>query len=234
MNWVSCTTSKTTWSKAQMLQLASQIDTCTTYVSSIWYLFVWCFLSLCLYQCSKSFPDPLSGDASACPRSGSPRLRSVPQQPGRTAHREEGVWNGWGHVWEGARHPQEGLVPRPSVAGVHTQTPGHALQTQSETRVPVNIQTLLFFLWRAHFFVFCWLRSWLEHVIVVQGKLEKAVPLYELSLEIREKSFGPKHPSVATALVNLAVIYCQLVRMFIVFLISLNHKLYLWLAYVRV
>lgn len=48
----------------------------------------------------------------------------------------------------------------------------------------------------------------------VQGKLEKAVPLYELSLEIREKSFGPKHPSVATALVNLAVIYCQLVRLF--------------------
>lgn len=66
---------------------------------------------------------------------------------------------------------------------------------------------------------------------VVQGKLEKAVPLYELSLEIREKSFGPKHPSVATALVNLAVIYCQLVRMFIMFLISLNHILYLWLAY---
>ncbi len=53
------------------------------------------------------------------------------------------------------------------------------------------------------------------NVCVVQGKLEKAVPLYELSLEIREKSFGPKHPSVATALVNLAVIYCQLVRMFI-------------------
>ena len=50
---------------------------------------------------------------------------------------------------------------------------------------------------------------------VGQGKLEKAVPLYELSLEIREKSFGPKHPSVATALVNLAVIYCQLVRAFI-------------------
>lgn len=51
-------------------------------------------------------------------------------------------------------------------------------------------------------------------MLCVQGKLEKAAPLYELSLEIREKSFGPKHPSVATALVNLAVIYCQLVRMF--------------------
>lgn len=52
------------------------------------------------------------------------------------------------------------------------------------------------------------------YLCVGQGKLEKAVPLYELSLEIREKSFGPKHPSVATALVNLAVIYCQLVRPF--------------------
>lgn len=55
----------------------------------------------------------------------------------------------------------------------------------------------------------------------VQGKLEKAVPLYELSLEIREKSFGPKHPSVATALVNLAVIYCQLVRLTLLLLSQL-------------
>ncbi|PIO40871.1 hypothetical protein AB205_0104530, partial [Aquarana catesbeiana] len=42
------------------------------------------------------------------------------------------------------------------------------------------------------------------------GKLDKAVPLYELTVEIRQKSFGPKHPSVATALVNLAVLYCQM------------------------
>uniref|UniRef100_A0A8C4VPI1 Nephrocystin-3 n=1 Tax=Gopherus evgoodei TaxID=1825980 RepID=A0A8C4VPI1_9SAUR len=42
------------------------------------------------------------------------------------------------------------------------------------------------------------------------GKLDKAVPLYELAVEIRQKSFGPKHPSVATALVNLAVLYCQM------------------------
>lgn len=56
----------------------------------------------------------------------------------------------------------------------------------------------------------------------VQGKLEKAVPLYELSLEIREKSFGPKHPSVATALVNLAVIYCQLVRLTLLLLSQLR------------
>lgn len=47
------------------------------------------------------------------------------------------------------------------------------------------------------------------------------MPLYELSLEIREKSFGPKHPSVATALVNLAVIYCQLVRLFIMSVMSI-------------
>lgn len=51
------------------------------------------------------------------------------------------------------------------------------------------------------------------------------MPLYELSLEIREKSFGPKHPSVATALVNLAVIYCQLVRKFIMLLQSSVHRL---------
>ena len=57
--------------------------------------------------------------------------------------------------------------------------------------------------------------------LITQGKLDKAVPLYELSLEIREKSFGPKHPSVATALVNLAVIYCQLVRLVITLVLSL-------------
>ena len=31
-------------------------------------------------------------------------------------------------------------------------------------------------------------------------------------VEIREKSFGASHPSVATALVNLAVLYSQQVR----------------------
>lgn len=65
------------------------------------------------------------------------------------------------------------------------------------------------------------------NVCVVQGKLEKAAPLYELSLEIREKSFGPKHPSVATALVNLAVIYCQLVRIikFLFYITKYRHFL---------
>ncbi|MGH0123466.1 UNVERIFIED_CONTAM: hypothetical protein FKN15_011981 [Acipenser sinensis] len=41
------------------------------------------------------------------------------------------------------------------------------------------------------------------------GKLDKAVPLYKLADEIQQTSFGPQHPSVATALVNLAVLYCQ-------------------------
>uniref|UniRef100_A0A4W5QEU6 Uncharacterized protein n=1 Tax=Hucho hucho TaxID=62062 RepID=A0A4W5QEU6_9TELE len=34
--------------------------------------------------------------------------------------------------------------------------------------------------------------------------------LYELALDIREKSFGLKHPSRATVLVNLAVFYSKL------------------------
>ena len=36
-----------------------------------------------------------------------------------------------------------------------------------------------------------------------------AEPLYKQAVEIREKSFGLHHPSVATALVNLAVLYSQ-------------------------
>ena len=51
----------------------------------------------------------------------------------------------------------------------------------------------------------------LDFPFIFQGKLDKAVPLYELAVEIRQKSFGPKHPSVATALVNLAVLYSQMV-----------------------
>lgn len=51
----------------------------------------------------------------------------------------------------------------------------------------------------------------LDFTFTFQGKLDKAVPLYELAVEIRQKSFGPKHPSVATALVNLAVLYSQMV-----------------------
>lgn len=82
------------------------------------------------HQCGEGVLNPLSGDASACPRPGPPGLRSVPQQPGGAAHREAGVRDGRGLVRESAGHPQEGPVPGPPVAGVHTQTPGHALQTQ--------------------------------------------------------------------------------------------------------
>ena len=50
-------------------------------------------------------------------------------------------------------------------------------------------------------------------VWVVQGKLEKSVSLYELALDMRENSFfSPKHPEVATAVVNPAVLFRQLVR----------------------
>ena len=49
-------------------------------------------------------------------------------------------------------------------------------------------------------------------ILVLQGKYEKAEPLYKESLATREKCLGPNHPGVATALVNLAVIYCQQVR----------------------
>lgn len=161
------------------------------------------------HQCSQSIPDPLSGNAPTGSGSGSPGLRSVPQQPGCTAHREKGLRFSGEHVREGAGNPQEGFITRPPLSGIHTQTSGHALQTQGETD-PLNTDRELFFvctnapgagLWQVIPLTYVW-----------QGKLAKAAPLYELSLEIREKSFGPKHPSVATALVNLAVIYCQLVR----------------------
>lgn len=43
----------------------------------------------------------------------------------------------------------------------------------------------------------------------LQGKYDKAEPLYKQAVEIREKAFGANHPSVATALVNLAVLLSQ-------------------------
>ena len=39
------------------------------------------------------------------------------------------------------------------------------------------------------------------------GDYEKALPLYQRALEIREKVLGPQHPSVATTLNNLALLY---------------------------
>ena len=47
-----------------------------------------------------------------------------------------------------------------------------------------------------------------------QNKLDKAEPLYQQSVEIRERSFGAQHPAVATALVNLAVLYSNQVRLY--------------------
>lgn len=49
----------------------------------------------------------------------------------------------------------------------------------------------------------------LMYYTTLQGKFEKAEPLYKRAIEIREKSFGSDHPSVATACVNLAVLYSQ-------------------------
>lgn len=51
---------------------------------------------------------------------------------------------------------------------------------------------------------------------ILQGKFDKAEPLYKQSVELREKAFGPQHPSVATALVNLAVLLSQQVCLRIV------------------
>ena len=42
------------------------------------------------------------------------------------------------------------------------------------------------------------------------GDYEKALPLYQRALEIREKVLGPQHPDVATTLNNLAVLYRQM------------------------
>ena len=40
-----------------------------------------------------------------------------------------------------------------------------------------------------------------------QGKYDKAEPLYQRALTIREKVLGPDHPDTATSLNNLAVLY---------------------------
>jgi hypothetical protein len=38
-------------------------------------------------------------------------------------------------------------------------------------------------------------------------KYEKAAPLYERALEIRERALGPEYPDVAWSLMSLAVLY---------------------------
>ena len=47
----------------------------------------------------------------------------------------------------------------------------------------------------------------------LQNQLSKAEPLYKHAVNVRESSFGTNHPSVATALVNLAVLYSQQVML---------------------
>ncbi|GFO74223.1 hypothetical protein BPLS_P0766 [Bathymodiolus platifrons methanotrophic gill symbiont] len=42
-----------------------------------------------------------------------------------------------------------------------------------------------------------------------QGLYEQAEPLYQRTLEIREKAFGAEHPNVAASLNNLALLYCN-------------------------
>ena len=44
-----------------------------------------------------------------------------------------------------------------------------------------------------------------------QGKLEEAAPLYKRSRAIREKVFGPDHPSVAESLNNEALLLMDMV-----------------------
>ncbi|CAN0339491.1 unnamed protein product, partial [Scytosiphon promiscuus] len=56
-----------------------------------------------------------------------------------------------------------------------------------------------------------WARLSLKHDLLtlptyIQGKYDEAGPLYERSLTIREKAYGPDHPEVATALNNWAVV----------------------------
>jgi len=47
--------------------------------------------------------------------------------------------------------------------------------------------------------------------LVLQGHLDKAAAYYSSLVESSERCCGTSHPSVATALVNLAVVYSQLV-----------------------
>jgi hypothetical protein len=43
----------------------------------------------------------------------------------------------------------------------------------------------------------------------MQKCLEKALPLYEELVDIQRKTLGVSHPSVAAAMVNLGILYCQ-------------------------
>jgi len=45
----------------------------------------------------------------------------------------------------------------------------------------------------------------------LQGELDKAAAYYTSLVDSKERSFGTSHPSVATALVNLGILYSQMV-----------------------
>jgi len=47
---------------------------------------------------------------------------------------------------------------------------------------------------------------------IAQGKFEKATPLYERSLKLRESALGQDHPTVAEELNDLAVLLEAQVR----------------------
>ena len=49
-------------------------------------------------------------------------------------------------------------------------------------------------------------------VYKTQGKSTQAEPLFKRSLAIKEKTLGPEHPSVATSLENMAVLYRKMNR----------------------
>src|SRR5882672_4833709 len=43
-----------------------------------------------------------------------------------------------------------------------------------------------------------------------EGKYDEAIPIAKQALEIREKALGPEHPSTATSLNSLAVLYVSM------------------------
>ena len=50
-----------------------------------------------------------------------------------------------------------------------------------------------------------------QNFSTAQGKHEEALPLYQRSRAIREKVYGPDHPSLATSLNNEALLLQEMV-----------------------
>lgn len=51
-----------------------------------------------------------------------------------------------------------------------------------------------------------------NRLLITQGKLDEAEPLFERALDIRERVLGPEHPDVASTLNNLADLSTCMVR----------------------